>query len=98
MTTLNWGWLTGSEVQSIIIKVGTWQHPGRCGAAGAKSLHLRSPRIRVLKPTPTMTHFLQQGHTHSNKAIPTNSAIPWAKYIQTSTPAYTELTVSRENS
>jgi hypothetical protein len=22
-TTFNWGWLTGSEVQSIIIKVGT---------------------------------------------------------------------------
>jgi hypothetical protein len=23
--TFNWGWLTGSEVQSIIIKVGAWQ-------------------------------------------------------------------------
>jgi hypothetical protein len=30
-TTFNWGWLTGSEVQSIIIKAGTWQHPGRHG-------------------------------------------------------------------
>jgi hypothetical protein len=28
-TTFNWGWLIGSEVQSIIIKVGMWQHPGR---------------------------------------------------------------------
>ena len=28
-TTFNWGWLIGSEDQSIIIKVGTWQHPGR---------------------------------------------------------------------
>jgi hypothetical protein len=27
--TFNWGWLTGSEVQSIIIKVGAWQRPGR---------------------------------------------------------------------
>ena len=27
-TTFNWGWFTGSEVQSIIIKVGTWQYPG----------------------------------------------------------------------
>ena len=27
-TAFNWGWLTGSEVQSIIIKVGTWQYPG----------------------------------------------------------------------
>ena len=36
-TTLNWGWLTGSEVQSTIIKVGAWQHPGRQGAGGAES-------------------------------------------------------------
>jgi hypothetical protein len=28
-TTFNWSWLaTGSEVQSIIIKAGAWQHPG----------------------------------------------------------------------
>jgi hypothetical protein len=36
-TTLNWGWLTGSEVQSIIIQVGAWQYPGRHGAGGAES-------------------------------------------------------------
>jgi hypothetical protein len=36
-TTFNWGWLTGSEVQSILIKAGTWQHPGRHGAGGAES-------------------------------------------------------------
>jgi hypothetical protein len=35
--TFNWGWLTGSEVQSIIIKMGTWQHPGKLGAEGAES-------------------------------------------------------------
>ena len=29
--TFNWGWLTGSEVQSIIIKVGAQQYPGRHG-------------------------------------------------------------------
>jgi hypothetical protein len=34
--TFNWGWLTGSEVQSIIIKAGAWQHPDRHGAGGAK--------------------------------------------------------------
>jgi hypothetical protein len=27
-TTFNWGWFTGSEVQSIIIKEETWKHPG----------------------------------------------------------------------
>jgi hypothetical protein len=35
-TTFNWGWLTGSDVQSIIIKVNVWQQPGRSGA-GAES-------------------------------------------------------------
>jgi hypothetical protein len=36
-TAFHWGWLTGSEVQSIIIKAGTWQHPDRHGTEGAKS-------------------------------------------------------------
>jgi hypothetical protein len=27
-TTFNWGWVTGLEVQSIIIKPGAWQYPG----------------------------------------------------------------------
>jgi hypothetical protein len=35
-TTFNWGWLTGSEVRSIIIKARTWQHLGRHGAEGAE--------------------------------------------------------------
>ena len=35
--TFNWGWLTDSEVQSITIKAGAWQNPGRHGAAGAES-------------------------------------------------------------
>jgi len=34
--TLNWGWLTGSEAQSFIIKTGTWQHPDRPGRGGAE--------------------------------------------------------------
>jgi hypothetical protein len=39
-TTFNWGWLTGSEVQSIIIKAETWQHPGRHGAGAESSIPL----------------------------------------------------------
>jgi hypothetical protein len=72
-TTFNWGWLTGSEVQSIIIKAGAWQHPGRHGAGGAESSAscsestqetvFQAARIWVSKHTPTVTHFLQQGHT-----------------------------------
>jgi hypothetical protein len=36
-TTSNWNWFTGSEVQSIIIKAGAWQHPDRLGAGEAES-------------------------------------------------------------
>jgi hypothetical protein len=36
-TTFNWGWLTGSEVQSIIIKVRAWQYPGKHGAGKVES-------------------------------------------------------------
>jgi hypothetical protein len=36
-TAFNWGWLTGSEVQPIIIKVGAWQHPGRHSARGTEN-------------------------------------------------------------
>jgi hypothetical protein len=36
-TTFNSGCFTGSEVQSIIIKVGKWQHPGSHCAGGAES-------------------------------------------------------------
>ena len=75
MTTFNWGWLTGSEVQSIIIKVGAWQHPGRPGAGGAESstsssevcyqnTGFQAARMRVLKLIPTL-------NTYSNKVTPT---------------------------
>jgi hypothetical protein len=33
--TFNWGWLTGPEVQSIIVKA--WQYPGKHITGGAKS-------------------------------------------------------------
>jgi hypothetical protein len=36
-TIFNLGWLRGSEVQSIITKVGTWQHPESHGAGGDES-------------------------------------------------------------
>jgi hypothetical protein len=34
-TTFSWGCFSDSEVQSIVIKAGTWQHPGKHGAGGA---------------------------------------------------------------
>jgi hypothetical protein len=68
-----------SELQSSIIKVGAWQHPGRHGAGGAESSISSSEgfwektgsyviRSRVSLPTPIVIHFLQQGHSYSNKA------------------------------
>ena len=42
-------------------------------------------RMWVSLPTPTVPHFLQQGHTYSITATPPNSATPWAKHIQTTT-------------
>jgi hypothetical protein len=35
--TFDGGWLTGSEVQSIIFKAGTYHCPGKHGAGGAES-------------------------------------------------------------
>jgi hypothetical protein len=68
-TTVNCGWLTASEVQSIIIKKGTWEHPGRHGARGLESstssykglqnTGFQAARVRVLKPMPTVTHVPQ---------------------------------------
>jgi hypothetical protein len=45
--TFNWGWLTGSEVQSIIIKVRAWQYPDRHGTGGAESLHPKTATRRL---------------------------------------------------
>jgi hypothetical protein len=58
----NWDCLTGSDVQSTIIKGGTWQHPGRHGTRGAENstsssegcqqnIDFQAARIRVIKQT-----------------------------------------------
>jgi hypothetical protein len=63
-TAFNWGWLTGSEVQSIIIKGETGQHPGRHSAGGTESSTssfegcllntlFQAAKMRILKPMPT---------------------------------------------
>jgi hypothetical protein len=43
---------------------------------------LQAAKRKVSKPTPTVTHFLQQGHTYYNKATPPNNVTPWVKHIQ----------------
>ena len=44
--------------------------------AARKKTVFQASRRGVSNPTPTMTHFLQQGHTYSNEATPPNSATP----------------------
>jgi hypothetical protein len=43
-TTFNLGWITGSDIQSIMSKARAWQHPGRDGAGRSEnsSLHLKA--------------------------------------------------------
>jgi hypothetical protein len=68
-TMFNWGWLTGLEVQSINLKARAWQCPGRHDTGRAESstsssegcwqnTGFQAARMRVLKPTPTVTHLL----------------------------------------
>jgi hypothetical protein len=45
--------------------------------------HFEAARMRVLKPTPTVTHLIQEGHSYSNKVPPPNIFTPWSKDIQT---------------
>jgi hypothetical protein len=66
-TTVNWGWLTDSEVQSIIIKARPWQHPGRNGAGGAESYLKAASRILVSRKLERGSKSpYPQRHTYSN--------------------------------
>ena len=48
--TFNCVWLTGSEVQSIIIKKDTWQCPGNHGVGGAERGKSSSKAARRVAP------------------------------------------------
>jgi hypothetical protein len=56
-TTFNWGWITSSEVQSTIIKAGGGESSTSCSKGKQKKTGFQA-RLRVLKPTSSMTHFL----------------------------------------
>ena len=45
-TAFNWSWLTGLEVQPIIIKVGAWEHPAGMVQAEMRVLHLHLKATR----------------------------------------------------
>ena len=63
-TTFNWGWLTGSEAQSIIIMAEEYHDIGRaesstsCSEGKQEKTDLQEARTSVLKPMSTVTHFL----------------------------------------
>jgi hypothetical protein len=67
-TTFNWVLFIDSDIQSIITKVGAWQHPGSHGIEGPRSstsssedkqkTGFQAASKRVLKLLPTMTDFL----------------------------------------
>jgi hypothetical protein len=73
--TFNRGWLTGSEVQSIIIRAGVRQAskqawcrknftaPTPSSEDLWEKTGFQAARMRVLKPTPTVTNLLQPVHT-----------------------------------
>jgi len=62
--TFNWGWLTSSEVQSIIIKLGIMATPGRNGTGVAESStscskdKQKTGILRQLRGSSTVTPFL----------------------------------------
>ena len=78
---INWVWLPGSEVPSIITMVGGMTVMVLEKELRVLHLHLKAVRRRLASsrkklplPTPTVTHFLQ-GHT-SHKATSPSSATP----------------------
>jgi hypothetical protein len=83
------------EIHSIIIKVGRMAASRQTWGWRSRKFYILIERQQKtgsqvayeegLKVHSTITHFLQQGHTCTNKAVLPNSAIPWAKHIQTTT-------------
>ena len=89
-TTFQRGWITGPEVQSIIIKAGAWQCQGRHGSGGAES-STSSSEGQLEKTGFQEARREVSKHDRlpsSNKAIPTPYLLTvpsWAKHIQATT-------------
>jgi len=75
--TFNWGWLTVSEVQSIIIMVEAWQRAGRHGAGGAESSTSCSEGIQEETAKRRLTcHTGQSLSTETSKPTPHSDTLP----------------------
>jgi hypothetical protein len=83
-TTFNWGWLIGSEVQSIIIKVGIQAASRQAWCRSRWRVHLKAARrivtSRQLSWESDSPH--PQWYTCSNRATPSHRTTSWAKHIQ----------------
>ena len=73
-----------------------WQRPHRhctrgaesstsCSKGRQKAVIFQATRRKISMLTPTVSHFLQQSPTYSNKATPPSSATPCIEHIQTTT-------------
>ena len=83
----------GLQVQSIIIKAGAWQHPGRLvleRELRVLPLHLKVEKGRVAPMwLGEGSHCLpKKRHTASNTVTPPNSATPRANHAQTTAPSH----------
>jgi hypothetical protein len=67
-------WEHGSIQSGMVLEEPRILHLDQKAAEGDSLPHWVELEHRISKPTPTMMNFLQQGHTHSNKATPPNSA------------------------
>jgi hypothetical protein len=93
---LNGAGLQVLRFSPLSVQQEAWQCPGRHSTEELRVLHLvlKANRRRLTSrqpasgsqssPSPlTVTQFLQEGYTYSNKATPLNSATPWVNHIQT---------------
>jgi hypothetical protein len=77
-----------SETECFSVSIAVKKHHDKDNSYKRQHLigaSFHATRRRVSKPSPTVTYFLQPGHTSSNKDIPPNNATPWAKRIQITT-------------
>jgi hypothetical protein len=94
---LIWGWLTVSEVQSMIVMTGSMVACRQMWCWRSQEFFFLTHRqqgetechagyslsIYDSKPTPIVTHFVQLSHTYSNKASSPNSVTPYGPSFQT---------------
>jgi hypothetical protein len=75
----------GLQVQRSSLLSSRWKHGTGMAQEELRVLHLHLKEARSRLASRKQEEGLQ-AHTSSNKATPPNSATPWAKHIQITTP------------